>query len=164
MGELVHNGASADDGPVVDISFAGNAHIAYKYAMVTHMAVVSHVHVGHYQGVVSDAGNSLAAGLGAAVDGGALTDGDIVSYLDIGDLALELQVLGLGTDYRSGEHAATRTYLDIRKYGCVGIYLTIVTDFDILVDIGIGPDFDILAEFGLGAYGCQGMNVCHNLL
>ena len=107
VGELVHDGASTDYCPVVNVSLSGYAYIADEYAMVADVAVMGNVYIGHYQGVVSDAGNALAAGLGATVDSGALAYGDIVSYLYIGNLSLELEVLRLGTYYCTGEHTAT---------------------------------------------------------
>ena len=43
--ELVHYATAADDGPVVHVGFAGNAHETHEDTVLADTAVVSHVHV-----------------------------------------------------------------------------------------------------------------------
>jgi hypothetical protein len=95
--------------------------------------------------VIANLRDALSAGLGSAVDGSALTDGDIVAYLDVGYLPVELEVLGDGADYGAGEYLTMLSYLDIGEYGCVGMYFGIVAYLDIGVDEGIGAYFNMLA-------------------
>ena len=78
LGELVDEGAAAEDGPVVEVGLACYSGVAHQDAVLADVAVVGDVHVGHHEGVVANLCHALAAGLGPAVDGGALTDGDVV--------------------------------------------------------------------------------------
>jgi len=162
--ELMHLGASAYDGPVIHVRLSGYAYITHEYAVVAHAAVVRYMYVGHDESVAAYLGDSLAAGLGAAVDGSALAYGDMVADLYVGDLSVKFEVLGNGPHYCSGEDFTAFAHLDIRVDDCVGVYLAAVSYHDIVVNECIGPDFDILAEDGTRVDRCKRMDFCHNSL
>ena len=159
--ELVHGGVASDDGPVVDVSLAGYSHVAYEYAVVAHAAVMRHMHVGHDERVVAYSGHSLAAGLGAAVDGGALPYGHVVAYLHIGLLAVELQVLGDSAHDGSGEDLAVVAHGDVGENVGMGIDLAVVPDGHVVVDEGVGSDLDVLSQFCVRAHCRERMNFNH---
>ena len=161
MGELMHHGASAENRPVVDIGLAGNSHVTHEDAMLAHAAVMRDMDIRHNEGVVADLGNAFSAGLGAAVDSSALADGHVIANLDVCDFTVELEILGNCRNDCAGEDFAMLTYLRIRKDGCMGIYLGIITDFDVFVDKRIGPDLHVLTELGERTDACQRMYVCH---
>ena len=146
--------AAADDGPVVNVGLTGDTHVAHKYTVVTHAAIVRHVHVRHYKSVASDAGNPLAAGLGATVDGGALAYVHPVSYLHPGHLAVELEVLRDGAHHGSGEHIAVTSHFDIREDGGVRKYLAAGTDLYIVVDECVRTYLNVVRKAGAGMYCC----------
>ena len=154
VGELVHDGAAADNRPVVHLSLAGDAHIAHEDAVVADAAVVRDVHVRHNQGVAADLGHALAARLGAAVDGGALADGDVVANLHIGHFALKLQILRHGAHDGSRENLTAAAHSHIRVDGRVRMNLAVVADYDIVIDEGVWAYFNVFAQLRVGAYGC----------
>ena len=58
----------------------------------------------HDESIVANPGNSLAARLGAPVDGGALADGHVVADFHVGDFTVELEVLRHCAHYGSREY------------------------------------------------------------
>ena len=122
------------------------------------------VDIAHDQGIVSDAGDALATGTGAAVDGRALADGHPVADFDIGNLPVEFQVLRDGTDDRARENLTVPSDADIIVNDSVGMDLGSVTDFDIIVDEGIRADLDVLADLRLGADRSQRMYFTHKVI
>ena len=81
------------NGPVRDFRLAGEGDVAHEDAVVADLAVMGDMDIGHDERVAADLGQELAAGLGAAVDGGALADGHPVADLHPGHLAFVLEVL-----------------------------------------------------------------------
>ncbi len=100
--------------------------------MVVEQAVVRHMAVRHNQTVVTY--DCFAFAGSASVDSGALTDSGVVADIDIGLLAVELQVLRHGTYDRRGEdmavpadtHALTDSGVGVDN--CTRAYLDILVD------------------------------------
>ena len=147
-------GAASDYRPVVYHRLAGKTNIAGEYAMVADDAVVCDVNVRHDKGVVADPGDELAAGLGAAVDGCAFADCDIVPEFDVCDFTFVLEVLGDRPDHCPGEYVAVATHLYVLENGGVREDPAAVADLDVVIDVCEGPDFDVVAELGLWTYIC----------
>ena len=113
--------------------------------------------------MVPYAGDALAAGLRAAVDRGAFTDGHIVPDFHIGYFAFEFQVLRHGTDHGAREHLAAASHFHILVDDRMGMDLAAVADLYIGIDIGIGPDFNIVAQFCVRADAGERVDFVHTL-
>ena len=120
------------------------------------------MYIRHYQGVAAHLGDTLAAGLGTPVDGGALTYGHIVAYLDISHLTVKLEVLRLGAHNRSRIYGAVASHRDIFEYGSVRQYLAAVTYLDVVIYECIWSDLDIVPEDCFRTYRCKWMDLVHN--
>ena len=114
----------------------------------------------HYQGVVADFSDTLAACLRASVDGGTFADGHIVPDFHICYFSVKFEVLWDSSHNCSRKYGTILTYFDIRKDGCVRINLAVVPNLYILIDICIRTYFYVFSEFCLGADSCQRMNRC----
>ena len=161
MGELVRQGASAQDGPVLEFRLARQGDMAHEDAVAADAAVMGDMDIGHHERVAAHLRHELAAGLGAAVDGGALADGDPVPDLHPGDLAFILEVLRDGTHDRAGEYGAVAAHFHIGEDDGMREDMAAVADFDIRVDEGVGADFDVVSEFRVGAHGSERMDLIH---
>ena len=129
--------------------------------MLTDNAVVRDVHIGHDEGVASYLGHTLAACLCTAVDGCTFADGHIVTDFDICNLAVELEVLRDGADYRSRENRAVPAHLDIFEYDGMRKDLAAITDFDIVIDVGVRTDFNVVSELCVRAHCRQWRDFVH---
>jgi hypothetical protein len=162
LGKLVGFGTASDDSPVIDLGLSCQADIANEDAMVSDHAVVGYMGIRHYQGVVADFGNILAAGLGSAVDCRAFAYGNVVSQLDGSDFTIELEILWDSPDYSTGIDLAVLSHLHVLENRSVREYLASVTDLYIIVDEGKGTDLDVVTENGFGTYRCKRRNNIHD--
>ena len=160
----MHLGAAAYDGPVVDVGLAREAHVTHEDAVVADAAVVGDVHVRHYQGVAAHAGDSLAAGPGAAVDGGAFANVDAVAYLHPSHLSVELEVLGNSSHDGSGEHRAVAAQLYVRENGGVRQYPAAGAYLYVVFNVCVGSDLHVFCKTGSGMNGGKRVNIGHNYL
>ncbi len=102
VAELVHEGAAADDGEVVDDYLAGElCGIGYD-DVVAHDTVVRDMGVCHDEAVIAHDG--LAPGGGAAVDGYALAQHGIVAYDGESLFSDELEILRHGANHHIREN------------------------------------------------------------
>lgn len=111
--------------------------------------------------MVSYLGDTLSAGLGSSVDGGALADGHIVTDLDIGHFSIEFEILRDGSDHGAGEDFAVGSHLDVWVDDCMWMYLGVVADLDVVIDEGVRSDLYVFAQLCIGAYSSKRMNFCH---
>ena len=116
-------------------------------AVVAHHTVMGHMHIGHQQVVVSD--NGLAAGGGATVDGAALTDAVIVTYLNGGVFACKLQVLWDCGDDSTRENFAVLADAGTGEDGHIGTNPSSVANLHVLIDGGEIRNLYVLANFGI---------------
>ena len=119
--------------------------------MAADLTVMSHVNVGHQQGVAADLGHALAAGLGATVDRHALEDGHVVADLHVGYLSLVLKILRDGSHDSPGKDLTVLPHPDVGIYHRVRMDLAAVADLDIIVDEGERADLNVVAKFSLRA-------------
>ena len=159
--ELVRQGTAADDGPVRDFRFAGQGDMAHDDAVVADLAVMGDMGIRHDERVAAHLGQELAAGLRAAVDGGALADGHPVADLHPGHLAFVLEVLRDGAHDRAREDGAVAAHFHIGEDDGVREELAAIADFDVVVDEDVGADFDVVAELRVGADRCERMDLIH---
>ena len=161
VGELVRQGAAADDGPVRDLRLAGQGDMAHDDAVAADLAVMGDMGVGHDERVAAHLGQELAAGLGAAVDGGTFADGHPVADLHPGHLAFVLEVLWDRAYDRARKDGAITAHFDIGKDDGVREELAAVADLDVVVDKDVGTDFDVVAEPGIRADGSERVDLIH---
>ena len=154
-------GAAAEYGPVVHVGLAGYAYVAYQYAVVAYGTVVCDVGVGHKEHIVAYPGHTLAAGLGAAVDGGTFADVHPVAYLDVSHLTFELEVLRYGAHNRTREDRTVLAHLHVVEYGGVRENAAAVSDFYEFVNECVRSDFDVLAYLRIRMHSGQWMNLAH---
>ena len=159
--ELMGDGRTAHDGPVVDVRFPREGGVAHEDAVVADGAVVRDVDIGHDERVAAYLRDRLPAGLGAAVDRGALADGHPVSDLHPGLFSFEFQVLRYGAHNGAGKHGAVLAHLHVGEDGGMREDLAAVSDLDVFIDEHIGPDLDAVTEDGGGMDRCKGMDGIH---
>ena len=159
----MRHGAAAEYGPVVNVCFSCDTDVTNKNTVISHCAIVSHVGVGHKQGIAADLCNPLAAGFGASVDGGTFTHCHIVSKFHIGHFSVEFEVLRNGSHNGPRENAAVFAHLHIVENGGVGKDFAVVSDFDEFVNISVRAHFHIFAEFGIRVDAGKRMNLCTHI-
>ena len=162
VGELVRQGAAADDGPVRHFCFAGEGGMAHQDAVAADLAVMGDMDIGHNERVAAHFGQELAAGLRAAVDGCAFADGHPVADLHPSHLTFVLEVLRDGAHDRAREDGAVAAHLHIGEDDGVREELAAIADFDVVVDEDVGTDFDVVAELRVGADRCERMDLIHS--
>lgn len=155
------DGAASEYGPVVNVGLTCDADIADEDAVVADRAVMCHMGVRHEKGVAAHLGHTLAAGLGATVDGSAFADVHTVADLDISHLAVELEVLRDGTYDSSGEHVAVLSYLYIVEDGRMREDLRSLTYLYEFVDICVWSDLDAVSQFCVWMHASKWMDFCH---
>ena len=161
MGELVRQGAAAEDGPVGDLRFTSQGGMAHQDAVVPDFAVMGDMDIRHDERIAAHLCQELSAGLGTAVDGGALADGHPVTDFHPGDFALVFEVLWDGAHDRTGEYGAVAPHLHIGKDDGVRKEFAAVADFDMVVDEDVRTDFDVVAEFRVGTDRRERMDLIH---
>ena len=134
MAELVHEGASTDDGEVIDYDLSGQLGGIGHDDVIAQLAVVCDVAVRHDEVVVTDDGFAFTEG--SAVHGNELTDVAVVPDDGPGLFTVELKVLRDATD------------------GCMREDVTVITDDDVVIDIRKGIDGYILTDLRFGTYIC----------
>ena len=158
----MRQGAAAEDGPVRDFRLAGEGDVAHEDAVVADLAVMGDMDIGHDERVAAHLGQELAAGLGAAVDGGALADGHPVTDFHPGDFALVFEVLRDGAHDGARKDGAVAAHFHIGEDDGVREELAAVADFDVVVHEHVGTDFDVVAELREGADRCERMDLIHS--
>ena len=101
--ELVHPGPGADVGEILDRHVAAECRHIAENRVVSHVAVVSDVHVGHEHIAVADFGDPAAAA-GAAVNGHELAENVLLADDEARFFAAKLQVLRNEADRRERKH------------------------------------------------------------
>ena len=134
MAELVHEGATTDDGKVIDYDLSGQLGRIGHDDVIAQLAVVCDVAVRHDEVVVSDDGFAFTEG--SAVDGNELTDVAVVPDDGPGLFTVELKVLRDATD------------------GSMREDVTVITDDHIVIDIRKRIDGYILTDLRFGTYIC----------
>jgi hypothetical protein len=86
--------------------------------------------IGHNQAVVAD--NGMYFGSCTPIDGDTFPDGGMMSNLGRSDFTYKLQVLWNAGNNSSGKYTAIVPNPRSVEYDCMGVYVTIVTDNDIL--------------------------------
>ena len=137
-------GVSGHYAPVFYIHLSGQGRIADQDAVPAHITVVGDVDVRHHQGVVPDTGDSLAAGFGSPVDGGAFSDIHPVADLYPGLFSLEFQVLGNAAHDGAREDGTVPADLHMVQDGGVVQDSASVANFSVCIDEGKGPHLYIV--------------------
>jgi hypothetical protein len=138
--ELVNGGGAADDGVLAYMHVTGQHGVTRQYHPMLKSAIMGHMDRGHNQAIIADPRASSPA-FGAAVDGGALSDGHPIAYDQRGLFTGVFHVLGVGADGGEGKHSALSTD--------DGIFINI----DMAHDLSIRPNFDPGTNYGVRAYG-----------
>ena len=102
--------------------------------------------------IIADLGDTLSAGLGTTVDGCTFTDIHSVADTDISHFPVKFQILRNGTNHSARENGAIRSHFHIIKNRSMGQNFTTITFRYMLIYISIVTNFYILAQFGIGMY------------
>jgi hypothetical protein len=152
MSELVDECAAAYDGIVFHYHFAGELGGVGHNDVVFYLHIVSHMAVCHNKAIIAHFG--FAFGGGTAMDGGTLSKNGVVADKGVGQFALELQVLGYCSHYRSGEDVAAFAYTRMFAYGGVGIYYRTLSYLDIFVNEHKRTYLYVVRYFGIRMDAC----------
>jgi hypothetical protein len=137
-----------EHGKIVNDNMASQIDIVGQNAVVADNAVVSHVHVGHQQAVVTDSG--LKVGCGTPVEGAVLSDNGVFPDGNGRILSPEFEVLRYGPDYGTGKNFTALSQAGTIHYGHVGFDYAVVAYFYIALYHAKWSYLNILADFGFG--------------
>jgi hypothetical protein len=158
--ELVHTGEASKDRIFADVNMTAQLHAIGKNRVVSHLTVVSHVHVRHHPVGIADA---CYAGIldGSAIERAKLADGIVITdfesccfatiFLVLGYLAqrdiLEDAVAGADAgvpgNHRVRPDPAPRTNHDVRSDDAVGSDLHIRRELRARINNGGGMDVHV---------------------
>ena len=146
LAELVDQGETAEDDPVVDGHVAGQRRGVGENRVVADHAIMGDVHVGHQPVVVADAGHP-AAFLGAAIEGDEFADHVAVANLQARLFTVEFLVLRRRAE--RGELPDPVVAADPGRPvdDHVRPDRRAIADFHILADDAESADADVAADF-----------------
>ena len=156
-GKLMNTGQAADNRVIFHMDMAGQIGRIDHNDMMTQLAVVSDMTIGHNQVMVAQDRDPNIRHC-CPMDRDKFPNGIIISDHDPGGLPSELQVLGLNTDRSKLKDTASLTDIGMGLNDYMGTDDGIFPYMDIRTDNRIGTNFNPLRQFGIRRNDCCRMN------
>ncbi len=158
----MHGGKARDNSVVAQLTVPCNARVATDDAVVADLAVVTAVGVDEEIVVTADDGFCFVCG--RAVDVAILAEDIVIAYLEVGRLALVLEILRAKTDDGEGveliAHAEGRRTIE---YDMIMQY-TAFCQLYMSSNDTVGANLYIVSDFGLGINNSSRVYISHVII